>query len=99
MPAYVIAYRAPAEYEPGDAGDMAAWGAWLQGLGDKLIDFGKPVRDTAQIGDCGATQRFRGYSVITADDLESAIAMANGCPGLAHPRFGVEVGVAQELAG
>ena len=76
MPTYVIAYRAPKDYEPGDAGDMAAWDAWRHSMGDKLRDFGKPVRDTTQIGDCGATQRFRGYSIITANDLESAVAMA-----------------------
>jgi len=33
MPTYVIAYRAPKDYEPGDAGDMAAWGAWLHSMG------------------------------------------------------------------
>jgi hypothetical protein len=99
MPTYVIAYRAPKDYEPGDAGDMAAWDAWRHSMGDKLRDFGNPVRDTTQIGDCGATQRFRGYSIITADDLESAVAMAKGCPGLAYPRFGIEVGLAQDMDG
>ncbi len=32
-----------------------------------------------------------GYMIVEADDLEAAIAVARGCPGLVRPGSGVEV--------
>jgi len=64
MAKYVISYRAPEDYVPGREDDMAAWAAWFTSIGEDLADFGSAVRDTIQIGECGAGQRLRGYSVI-----------------------------------
>ena len=97
MPKFVIAYRAPEGYVPGRADDMAAWAAWFGGMGSSLADAGAPVRDVAQLGECGASQRLRGYSVVIADDREAALALAKECPGLADAGFGVEVGIVEEL--
>ena len=99
MAEYVISYRAPQDYMPGREDDMAAWAAWFKNIGNNLVDFGSPVRDTIQIGDCGAGQRLRGYSVISADDLDAALLVAKGCPGLQDAGFGVEVGVVEETPG
>ncbi len=99
MAKYVISYRAPKDYVPGREDDMAAWAAWFTSIGEDLADFGSPVRDTIQIGDCGAGQPLRGYSVISADNLDAALLVANGCPGLKDTGFGVEVGVVQEMPG
>jgi len=54
MAKYVISYRAPRDYVPGREDDMAAWAAWFKNIGNNLVDFGSPVRDTIQIGDCAA---------------------------------------------
>jgi hypothetical protein len=97
MAKFVISYRAPRGYVPGRADDVAAWAAWFGGMGASLADIGTPVREVTQLGDCGASQRLRGYTVVTADDLQAALALAKGCPGLADPGFGVEVGVVEEL--
>jgi len=97
MSKFVIAYRAPEGYVPVRADDMAAWAAWFGGMGSSLADAGAPVRDVAQLGECGASQRLRGYSVVIADDREAALALAKECPGLADPGFGVEVGIVEEL--
>lgn len=99
MAKYVISYRAPKDYVPGREDDMAAWAAWFKSTGKNLVDFGSPVRDTIQIGECGAEQRLRGYSVISADDLDAALLIAKGCPGLKDAGFGVEIGVVQEMPG
>ena len=99
MAKYVISYRAPKDYVPGREDDMAAWAAWFTSIGEDLVDFGSAVRDTIQIGDCGAGQRLRGYSVISADDPGAALLIAQGCPGLQDTGFGVEVGVVEELPG
>ena len=99
MAKYVISYRAPKDYVPGREDDMAAWAAWFKSIGENLVDFGSPVRDTIQIGDCGVEQRLRGYSVISAGDLDAALHVAKGCPGLNDAGFGVEVGVVEEMPG
>ena len=99
MGKYVISYRAPTDYVPGREDDMAAWAAWFQSIGQNLVDFGSPVRDTIQIGHCGAEQRLRGYSVILAGNLDAALLVANRCPGLQDAGFGVEVGVVEEMPG
>jgi len=99
MAKYVISYRAPKDYVPGRQDDMAAWADWFQSIGEDLVDFGSPVRDTIQIGDCGTGQRLRGYSVISDDDLDTALRIAKGCPGLKDTGFGVEVGAVEEMPG
>ena len=99
MAKYVISYRAPKDYVPGREDDMAAWAAWFKSIGEDLVDFGSAVRDTIQIGDRGAGQRLRGYSVISADDLDAALHVAKGCPGLNDTGFGVEVGAVEEMPG
>jgi hypothetical protein len=37
--------------------------------------------------------------VISADDLDAALLVAKGCPGLQDTGFGIEVGVVEELPG
>ena len=99
MAKYVISYRATKDYVPGREDDMAEWAAWFQSIGEDVVDFGSPVRETIQIGECGAGQRLRGYSVISADDLDAALLVAQGCPGLQDTGFGVEVGAVEEMPG
>ena len=99
MAKYVISFRAPKDYVPGREDDMAAWAAWFTSIGENLVDFGSAVRNTIQIGDCGAEQRLRGYSVISADNAHAALLVAKGCPGLKDTGFGVEVGVVEETPG
>lgn len=98
MAKFVISYHAPENYVPGRSDDMSAWAAWFASMGANLVDIGHPVREATQIGDHGADQRLRGYSVITAADLGAALMMARGCPGLLDPGFGVEVGVVEEVS-
>jgi hypothetical protein len=90
MANYLLAYQGgkmaetPAEQEKA----MAAWGAWFGGLGDAVVDGGNPcgpsklVASNGSISD-GAPSKITGYSVIRADTLEKAAAMAKGCPLLA----------------
>ena len=98
MTKFVISYYAPENYVPGRSDDMSAWAAWFESMGAHLVDIGHPVREATQIGDHGADQRLRGYSVITAADLDAALMLARGCPGLSDLGFGVEVGVVEEMS-
>ena len=65
-------------------------------MGDHVVDVGQPVSETAELGHCGAGTRLGGYSLISADDLEAAVTLANGCPALAEGA-GVQVGQLAEL--
>jgi hypothetical protein len=48
------------------------------------------------LGDAGASTRLGGYSIVTADDLESAISLAKSCPTIERGG-GVEVGLLAAL--
>jgi len=97
MPAFLFSYRAPAEYQVGDPDMSERWRAWFQSLGSSVTTLGNPVAEAAEVGHCGAGTRLGGYSVITADDLEAALAMAKSCPAV-EAGAGVEVGVIAEVS-
>jgi hypothetical protein len=68
---------------------MEAWGKWYGVLGAAVVDGGNPVGQTRTIAASGATtdgggaNPVTGYSLIKADNLDAAVAMAKGCPVLA----------------
>jgi hypothetical protein len=90
MPACLFAYRAPRGCTSGSPDVMAAWQGWFQSLGSQLADVGNPVFARRTVGNCGSDTDLGGYSLITADDLEAALAAASGSP-LLRSRGGVEV--------
>ena len=96
MPDFVFTYRNPVGYTPTQE-TRAAWAAWFDGMGQQLADLGKPAVARAALGNCGADNtELGGYSVIHADDLESALAIAKGCPHLERGG-GIEVGQLGEV--
>jgi hypothetical protein len=90
MPTYLITNRAPKNYR-GSADTVAAWNAWFEHLGANLVDRGNPVFERRKLGNCGTDTELGGYTLVTADNLEAAVALAEGCPHLANGG-GVEVG-------
>lgn len=85
MTNYLFAYkggsmaRTDAEREAA----MAAWGGWFAGLGEAVVDAGNPFGPSVTVGADGAGPPLSGYSVLRADSLEAAGALAKGCPVLA----------------
>jgi hypothetical protein len=73
------------------ADTMTEWEAWFQKLGASVLDRGNPVFDGTTVGDTGPTTVLGGYTLISADDLEAAVALAKGSPVIRHGG-GVEVG-------
>jgi len=78
---------------------MQAWTEWFGVLGDKLVDGGNPtsqVRTIAADGSVtdGGTNPASGYSVIKADSIDAAVALAKGCPVL---QGGASVEVAETI--
>jgi hypothetical protein len=96
MAKFVFTYRMPPEFTPGKAETLSAWFAWFGGLGERVIDQGLPTYGTAAVGECGPGSALSGYSVVEAENLDAAVAIAEGCPALAEGG-GVEVGSAVEF--
>jgi hypothetical protein len=86
MGKYLYAYKGGgmAATEEEQAKSMAAWEAWLGGLGDSLVDGGAPFGHSAAIspggpnGDAGSG--LTGYSVVSASSLDDAATKAQSCP-------------------
>ena len=90
MAKFVLAYRggAMAETEEAQKAAMDAWIGWFGSLGDAVTDMGNPFGASASVGPDGSvgkvsTGALSGYSIVTADSLDSATVLAKGCPVLA----------------
>jgi hypothetical protein len=82
---YLLAYHGGATPETTeDVGAvMAAWEAWMGTLGEALVAPGNPFSHTkvlAADGTVSATGTLTGYSIVSAGDIDAAIALAKGCP-------------------
>jgi hypothetical protein len=89
VPTYVIVNRAPTDYA-GSAEAAEAWAAWFGSLGSSLVDRGNPVFARHTLGDRTGTE-LGGYTLVTAENLDAAVALAQECPMLAEGGA-VEVG-------
>jgi hypothetical protein len=70
---------APPEGEEARQRVMQAWMGWLGGLGDAVVDMGSPLGASASVNG-GSTSGATGYSIVTAESLDDAVAKARGCP-------------------
>ena len=91
MPKFVFAYhggKMPESPEEG-AKVMAAWEAWFKDLGSAVVDGGNPVGMSKTVSakgvdNNGGANPLSGYSIVQADNIDAACAMAKGCPILDH---------------
>lgn len=91
MTNYLLAFTGnastPASEEEGRA-VMASWGRWFEALGSAVADPGNPtdasktVATDGSISD-GASGGVSGYSIVSADSIDAAAALATSCPHLA----------------
>ena len=96
MAKYVFSFRVPSDYAP-HAGTVAEWQAWFGGLGSALVDIGNAVTEYASLGEVGGSgSRMIAYSVVSAEDMDRALALAKDCPVL-RVGGGVEVGPVMEV--
>lgn len=90
MSTFILTFRGATDRNLSEA-EGAAWMAWFGELGSAVVDPGSRVGATGTLGDAESASAVTGYTIIQADDLETAVALANGCPGLSQGG-GVEVG-------
>ena len=86
MANYLLLYHGggmPATQEEKDK-SMAAWGAWMQQVGENLVDAGNPCSDVKTVSQNGPAEfsgdRVTGYSVVKADSMEDAVKCAQMVP-------------------
>ena len=107
MTKFMFVYHAP--MSPADAAPpdpeqmqevMGQWMAWAGKVGGGMVDFGTPlangVRVAADGGTSPSTREVAGYSIIEADDLDAALALAKDHPHLNMPG-GCEIEVHEAL--
>jgi hypothetical protein len=88
MANYLLVYHGGTmpETEAAQAQVMQAWTDWFAALGPALVDGGNPATRTKRIDADGAVSDDAagpsGYSVIKADSIDAAVALAKGCPVL-----------------
>jgi len=85
---FVLVYHGGSMPETPEAGAqvMKAWTDWFGVLDGALVDGGNPASRSRTIAPNGAvsddTGGPTGYSIIKADSLDEAVALAKGCPVL-----------------
>lgn len=91
MPHFIFAYHGGKKPETPEAGAdlMARWNAWVEGLGSASVNPGNPVgmskTVSAQgVANDGGSNPLSGFSIVDADNIDAAVAMAKGCPHLEH---------------
>ena len=87
MPKFIFAYHGGKMPDTPEEGEkvMAAWNEWYQDMGGKLADPGAPVGKSKTVSaggvaDDGGANPISGWTVVTADGVDAAVAIAKGCP-------------------
>ncbi|MBS1883438.1 MAG: hypothetical protein JSS97_10855 [Actinobacteria bacterium] len=90
MTNYVFAYsggKGVSEDEAVREAQMARWERWFGELGAAVVDGGAATGAARTVGaggavDDGGSLGMTGFSVVSAADLDAAVALAKGCPVL-----------------
>jgi hypothetical protein len=90
MANYVFAYsggKGVAADEAERNAQMARWGQWFGELGSAVVDGGAATGTSRTVGPAGVVPGggslgLTGYSIVSADSLDSAVELAKGCPVL-----------------
>lgn len=91
MAKYVLLYIGGSEpaSEAEGAAVMQAWIGWFTELGSAVVDPGNPFSPAAKtiasdgaVSDGASAAPATGYSIISADSIDAAVALAKGCPHL-----------------
>jgi len=90
MANYVFAYsggKGVATDEVERSAQYAKWGQWFAELGSAVVEGGAAMGTARTVGPGGSvsdggSRGLTGYSIVSADSIDSAVALAKGCPVL-----------------
>jgi len=101
MPKFVLAYHGgPGSMTPEEGqAHMTAWKAWMDGLGDAVVDRGVPVSQSKTVSadgvtDDGGSNPLSGITILQASDIDAAVEMAKDSP---HVTAGGTIEIAQAM--
>ncbi|WP_197918594.1 YciI family protein [Thiosulfatihalobacter marinus] len=104
MPKFMMIYHGGGRPDSPEEGEkvMAAWMAWMGGIGENLVDGGNPAGmsktvTATGVEDNGGANPVSGYTLINAADMDAAIEIAKGCPILEGGQGTVEIAEAMEM--
>ena len=86
MPTYLVTYHGAGGPPPSPEAReqmMAAFGAWVASVGDHMIDPGAPLGPAKSVSSDGVSNSgpgIGGYSLIKADDLDTAVGLVKNHP-------------------
>jgi hypothetical protein len=83
MPSFLLTHHFPKDFQ-GSPETAAAATAWFEQLEPHLTGRTDRTVEQRRLGDSGADPGPAAYELITADDLEAAMALASGWPLLAR---------------
>jgi|SRR5581483_541877 len=101
MKKFILLYNGPAtppeQMDPSKRDAiMAKWGEWMQKVGSAMVDMGQPMANGQAVTDDGSSRaalQLSGYSIIQAEDMESAKKLVEDHPFLSDKTgdFSVEI--------
>lgn len=104
MPEFLFAYHGGKTPESDEEGAkvMAAWSNWFEEMGKSVVNPGNPVGMSKTVmaqgvEDTGGANPVSGYSVVSADDIDTAIDMAKGCPMVKDGSGSIEVAEVHQM--
>jgi hypothetical protein len=99
MPKFILSYRSAKEYDAlTDPDALPSWARFLnEVISPNVVDPGWPVFEPSTVvGEAGPSTQLGGYSIVNAEDLETAVAIARRCPTIERSG-GVEVALLGDL--
>ena len=94
MKNYVYIYHST-QTAPPSAEAMQAWNKWFETLKDNLVDSGNPITPAKAVIEGGESSPEKdtvvGYSIVKANSLDEAVALAKGSPLSDAPGCAVRV--------
>jgi len=91
MANYVLTYYAEPTFASAEEGAayQAKWRAWVADIGDAFVNPGTPFSRTMRVSPAGVAEtdgahRLTGFSILAAESLDAAVAVAQRCPHLEH---------------
>lgn len=104
MPNFIYAYHGGKKPDTPEeaAKGMAQWEAWFKDMGDAVVNPGNPVGMSktvsgSGVADDGGANPLSGFTIVSAGDMDVAVAMAKGCPMVADGNGSVEVAEIMEM--
>jgi YCII-related domain len=88
MPKYVLAYVGGRQVPDPQtrAAQMTKWKAWVDALGERMVNPGMPLGQGKLVTANGVSERgptpLTGFSIVLADNMDAALEIAQRCPFL-----------------